>query len=277
MRWVGCRLTQRGVSLLATAALLAACGAPGSVTATPAPLLGRYTISGGGGALGPVQALTDAFLKLHPGITFVIEDVGSDAGVALTASGSVDLGMISRPLKEAERGKVALLPIGASGTGLAVNSANPITGLTKEQVKDVYSGAVTDWAAIGGRPGKITVLLRETNSSTRVAFESFLGGRPTYANGAIELGDIDQMLDSIRSFVGAIGMVTISDRTLTDKTIRLLAIDGDAPTNATMQSGAYKIGRPLSLVSHPTSVKPAIQRFLDFVRGPEGQRILASL
>lgn len=270
-------LTRGETSLLALAALLAACGGPGPATLTPAPLLGRYTISGGGSAIEHLTALSAAFLKLHPGVTFVIEDVGSDAGIELTASARVDLGMISRPLKTTEVGKVEVVPIGASGTGLAVNSGNPITGLTKAQLTAIYTGTVTDWAAAGGRPGKITVLLREMNASTRVAFESFLGGKPTYAKDAIELGDIDQMLDSIRSFVGAIGMVTASNRTLTDTTIRLLAIDGVAPTKETMESGAYKIGRPLSLVSHPTSVKPVILAFLDFVRGPEGQRILASI
>lgn len=268
----------RCASLVLVVTLTIACGGAGSKTqTTPDPIAGRYTLSGGGGALESVNLLKDAFVKLHPSVTFVVEDVGSDAGVSLTASGSVDLGMISRDLKDAERGKVQTLPIGVSGTAVVVNSVNAVTGLTKDQVKGIYVGTITDWSAVGGRPGKITVLLRESTAATRSAFESFFfDGKPTYSKDAIEVYEIQQTLQSIQSFKDSIGMVTISAQTTAEPTIRLLAIDGVAPTRTNLQNGTYKIRRPLHLVYNNTSVRPAIQAFLDFVRGPDGQRIIAN-
>ncbi len=272
-------VTRRAWSLAAVVIVAVACGgAVGPASRSADPLAGRYSISGGGGALEPVNALKDAFVKLHPSVTFVIEDVGSDAGVALTASGNVDLGMISRELKEAEKGKVTLLPIGVSGTAVAVNAVNPVTGLKKEQVRGIYAGAIADWSAVGGAPGKITVLLREPGAATRTAFESFFfDGKPVYGKDAIEVYEIEETIKSIRSFKDAIGMISITNRTMTDSSLRLIAIDGVAPTKANLQSGDYKIRRPLYVVYHPTDVKPVIQAFLDFVRSSEGQRIIAQL
>jgi len=267
----------RAVALTLAAAVAVACGGAGTASRTPDPLAGRYSLSGGGGATEIVNALRDAFAKQHPSVTFVTEDIGSDAGVALTASGSVDLGMTSRDLKEAEKGKVQSIPVGVSGTAVAVNSVNPVTGLSKDQVKGIYAGTITDWSAVGGQPGKLTVLIRESTAATRSAFESFFfEGKPTYGPGVIEVYEIDETIKSLQSFKDSIGMVTINARTLAEPSIRMLAIDGVAPTRMNLQNGSYKIRRPLFLVYNNTSVKPAVQAFLDFVRGPEGQRIIAS-
>src|SRR5919204_4759046 len=123
--------------------LMSACGANVPAARTPDPIAGHYILRGGGGALDAVGALTSAFSADHPGVTFEgLEDVGSDAAIKLAASGEADLGFISRELKPTELGMVKTVPIGRSGTGVAVSAMSSIRGLTKDQVVGIYTGKI---------------------------------------------------------------------------------------------------------------------------------------
>jgi phosphate transport system substrate-binding protein len=272
----------RTVSLIIAAALFAmSCGGAGlPAPATQDPLAGQYIVNGGGGALDNVKALADAFRAQHQGITWQgLADVGSNAGVNLVVSGETDLGYISRDLLDAEKGKVEALSIGASGTAVAVASNNTIKSLTKDQVAKIFTGAITDWKDVGGAPGKIRILLRESGSSTRSAFEAYFfdGKKPTYAPNAIEVTTIDETVKAINSFKESIGMVTMNATTFANSSIAFLTVDGVPATRDNLNTGKYQVRRPLYFVYNPTTVKPAIKAFLEFVRGPEGQKILAGL
>ena len=264
---------------------VAACGGaalPGTTQPTADPIAGQYIVNGGGGALDNVKALTDAFQKAHPTITWQgLADVGSDAGVNLVLSGETDLGYISRDLKDPEKGKVEALSIGASGTAVAVAATNPVKSLTKDQVAKIFTGQIADWKDVGGTPGKIRLLIREAGSSTRSAFEAYFfdGKKPTYAPNAVEVTKIDETVNAINSFKESIGMVTMNAQTFGEPKIAFVSVDGVPATRDNLNSGKYQVRRPLYFVynADPARVKPAIKAFLDFVKGPEGQKILAGL
>ena len=239
---------------------------------------GRLVISTGGGALAQVSALTTRFTELHPGVIWEVENVGSDAGISLVASRHSDLGAISRDLAPAEQGTVALEPLGIVGTAVAVNIENRVTGLTLSQVRQVFSGELTNWTNLGGADLPIRVFLRDPTASTRQSFDEFVfpGLKPTYAPAAATLGSNAEMASAIHSFAGGIAMMTLKQGTAVDPKIRLLSIDGVPATIAALNNGSYKIRRPLYLV-YPLdalSMKPDVKLFLDFVRSSEGQRIL---
>jgi phosphate transport system substrate-binding protein len=277
-------ILHRGLHLALVALLVAGCGGANPIAAkpTPDPLGGTYVTKGGGGALDAVKALTSGFSAVHPTVVWQgFDDVGSDAGVSLTVNSTVDLGFISRDLKAPEKGTVEIVPIGASGTGVGVNATNPIKGLTKDQVAKIFTGQITDWKDVGGAAGKIRVLLREPESSTRSAFESYFFGttKPVYAKDAVEVFQIDETLKAIGSFKDAIGMMTMNAKAFSTVDVRLLTIDNILATRETLANGTYPIRRPLFFVYHPepAKVKPTIKAFIDFVKGPEGQKILAGL
>lgn len=271
--------------LVAGTLLGASCGGAiplGTAQTTPDPLAGQYIVNGGGGALDNVKALTDAFKTQHPTITWQgLADVGSNAGVNLVVSGETDLGYISRDLLDAEKGKVDALAIGASGTAVAVAAANPVKSLTKDQVAKIFAGAITDWKDVGGTPGKIRILIRESGAATRSAFEAYFydGRKPTYAPNAVEVATIDETVKAINSFKDSIGIVTMNASTFGNATIAFATIDGVAASRENLNSGKYQVRRPLYFVynSDSTKLKPAIKAFIDFVKGPEGQKILAGL
>ncbi len=276
-------LLRKCLYLTLTALLVASCGGANPIVrATPDPLAGTFVTKGGGGALDAVKALTSGFSTTHQTVIWQgFDDVGSGAGVTLVVAGEVDLGYISRDLAAAEKGKVEVLPIGASGTGVGVNSANPVKALTKDQIAKIFAGQITDWKDVGGTAGKIRVLLREPESSTRAAFESYFFGstKPVYAKDAIEVFQIDETLKALGSFKDSIGMMTMNAKAFSTTDVRLLTVDNIAATRETLANGTYPIRRPLYFTydPDPAKLKRTIKAFLDFVKGPEGQKILAGL
>src|SRR2546427_12270368 len=125
--------------------MLAACGAPVPAAPTPEPLTGTYTASGGGGALPAVQALTARFKELNPGIDWIVSESGSNSAIKLVVSNTIDVGFVSRALTDAEKQQVTGIPIGFSGTAVIVNPANPMTNLTREQLRRIYTGEIMSW------------------------------------------------------------------------------------------------------------------------------------
>ena len=275
------RVTDRVLILVTAASLvLAACGGAARPAAPTAdPLAGRYSATGGGGAIAAVNALAKRFAELHPGVVWQIDETGSDAGVNLATTGGVDFGFTSRPLKDDEAKALASVNIGLAGTGVIVNAGNPVKGLTKDQVKQIFAGQITNWRQVGGDDLDVKVFVREANAATRSSFESFFfAGKASYAKDATEVYEIDQTLKAVGSFKASIGMATANSKTASDTSVKLLAIDGVAPTPENLVNGSYKVGRPL-LIVYPTDaskVRPGITAFLEFVRSPEGQRIAAS-
>src|SRR5438309_41232 len=114
-------------------ALEAACGGPAT-----APAGGRYVVSTGTGALAVATALTTAYTARHPGVTFTFDDPGSTAiGTQQVADGTAALAFSSRDLAAEEQHGLAIVPVGLSGTAVIVNPANPVRGLSKDQLRDI--------------------------------------------------------------------------------------------------------------------------------------------
>jgi phosphate transport system substrate-binding protein len=248
-----------------------------SATATQS-LAGRYIVSTGTGALAVATALTKAYSAAHPEVTFVFIDPGSVAiSTQQVADGTADLAFSSRDLAPAEQHGLTQLPVGLSGTAVIVNPANPVTGLSKDQLQMIFSGTTRDWSAVGGAGGHIDVITREASKATRVTFDEYVFGSapPPYANDAKLVSDIDTMLKTVRADPAAIGVATLDARTIGDPSVRVLAVDGVAATKDNLANRTYRMRRPLLLI-YPEHARPAVRGFVDFVRSPDGQAITAT-
>jgi phosphate transport system substrate-binding protein len=258
--------------------MLAACGAAPAAP-TPEPLSGTYTASGGGGALPAVQALTARFTELNPGVNWIVAESGSNSAIKLVLSNAIDVGFVSRTLTDAEKQQVTGIPIGFSGTAVVVNAANPVRNLSKEQIRQIYTGEITSWSALGGTEPTIRAYIREPNAATRQTFEAFVfgGSVPAYGKNVIQQTEVEAMLTAVNSFYGAIGIASTGSRTGSDKRVKMINIDGVAPTQENIASGAYEIVRPLAVIySNTAELKPAVRAFFEFVKSAEGQRIAAA-
>jgi phosphate transport system substrate-binding protein len=261
--------------LLAVALVAAACG--GAPAPALDPLAGVYSVGGGDAALPNVQALAEAFAAKHAGVKFTYDtSVGSDGGVNLAAQKVFDLGMASRELAAAEVQIVDRVLVGVAGTGLVVHQANSLTDLSTSQVQLIYSGRVIDWNSIGlTKQLPIIPLVREKGSSARTTFESyFFAGKPTYGGGVLEIQGGDQIRQAVAGQPGAIGMVGVTGDEAAPTGTHIVTIDAVSPTKVALRDGTYKLRRPLYLVYSRGDQRPGIAQFIDFIRSPDGQRII---
>jgi phosphate transport system substrate-binding protein len=275
----------RGVGiLLAATIVLGACGGAngGSVLPTPAktkdPLAGEYTAAGANGANPAMTALIKRFSELHPGVNFKLNDIDTETSIVNVNTGDVDFGYIGRELRATET-KIVLTPIGFTGSAIAVNVANPIANLTKDQVAKMYTAAIKDWSEVGSTAGPVKPFVREAASSTRTTIESYVFGPsvPKYPTEVQEIFESADTIKAIGAFKGSIGTVTLSSKNLKDATMKLISLDGVQPTLANLNSGTWKISKPsyMTTSSDPAKIKPAIKALVEFVKSPEGQKIIA--
>jgi phosphate transport system substrate-binding protein len=240
-------------------------------------MIGRYRVSGGGGTIPILTTLTARFSELHPGVLWDIENVGSDAAIASVKSAEADLGGVSREMTAAEKQAVGTVTIGLSGTAVVVNAANPIVSLTKEQIHGIFAGEIKDWSQVGGPAGEIKAFVREPTAATRQIFDEYIfGGKPAYRPDYTPVDSADQTTKAITSFKDAISMLTITAATLKNTSYRLVPIAGVPPSTENLQNGTYPMRRPLYAVFNASKdkLRPAISAFVEFVKSPEGQKLL---
>ncbi len=109
-------------------------------------LSGTLTISGSSSVYPVMEVLVENYSALNPGVKVTLQQSDSTTGLNDAASGTSDIGMASRELKASETEKgLTGMAIALDGIAVIVNNENALDGLTTENVKDIYTGAVTSW------------------------------------------------------------------------------------------------------------------------------------
>ena len=235
---------------------------------------------GGSTSVTPLMEMFQAeYAGVQPNVTITISGTGSGDGITGSASGMYDIGMSSRELRPAEIG-TGLEPIVIAIDGIAVimNNSSPITNLSMDQIRDIYTGTITRWeqlgAAANGKTGGIALISREPGSGTRGAFQEILDFTDAHlVANAVILDGTGAIRSTVAGNPDAIGY--ISSGSINDS-VKGLNIDGAAPTEANIRNGSYRIARPFILiVRRGVPPTPAAQAFLDWTMGSQGQAIVA--
>ena len=228
-----------------------------------------------------VPQLAEAFKAQHPDTTFDIAAEGSTTGIAAIIDGTAQIGMSSRRAKTAEfaaaSGKgINMKPtiVAYDGIAVIVNSANPIKGLTKKQVEQVFTGEMTDWSAVGGNPGKISVYTRNTSSGTYSDFKELAMKKRDYAPSAQKMAGNEQIASEVGRNANGIGYVGLAYTKAGG--IKVMPIDGVLPSTQSVHAKAYPYARP---TFYYTNGEPsgAAKEFLDFTISPAGQKIVSQV
>ncbi len=116
---------------------------------TGSGLSGKITVAGSSSVTPLMEALKEAYQKLNPDMEIEIQQSDSTSGVTAAQEGIADIGMASRELKDSEKAKgVTSMEIAKDGLAVIVNKDNSVSDLSTEQVKDIYTGTITDWSQV---------------------------------------------------------------------------------------------------------------------------------
>src|SRR5215468_1437894 len=225
-----------------------------------------------------VPQLAEQFKAQHPGTTFDIAAEGSTTGIAAIIDGTAEIGMSSRRAKTSEVGAAAakgkhMKPtiVAFDGIGVIVNAANPIKGLTKKQVEQIFTGDVTDWSAVGGSGGKISVYTRNTSSGTYSEFKELAMKKRDYAPDSQKMAGNEQIASEVSKNPNGVGYVGLAYTKASG--IKVVAIDGAMPSKESVLGKAYPYARPTFYYTNgePTGLSKG---FVDFTVSDAGQKIV---
>jgi phosphate transport system substrate-binding protein len=235
-----------------------------------------YTIEvGGSTSVTPLMELfADAYAKTKPNIKVNINPTGSGDGIN-NAGVLYQIGMTSRELTPAEKGKgLKEEVIAIDGIAVIVHKNNPVKSLTIEQIRDIFSGAITDWSQVtgGAKRGRIAVVSREAGSGTRGAFEEIIGLK-TLVAGATESTSTGAIKAGIAQNQDAIGYISLGSL---DNTIKAVDVGGVAANNRNVVRGTYKIARPFILLYKDANLHAESRAFINWMKSKAAQPIIAT-
>ena len=200
-------------------------------------------------------------------------------------NGKVDMIFVNEPSqKQLQRAKekgveLKLIPIGKEAFVFFVNQKNEVDGLTLQQIKDIYSGKITNWKELGGKNEPIRAYQRPEDSGSQTSLQSLMGDTPIMdaprENVASGMGEIISEVAQYRNFENAIGYTFryYSQEMVGNNQIKLLAIDGVSPTKETIRSGEYPITGEFYIVTAGTE-NPNVNKLIDWVLSPQGQQLI---
>jgi phosphate transport system substrate-binding protein len=236
---------------------------------------GQLTLAGSSTLQPLAEVAAQAFEASHPGVEIDVQGGGSSVGIAAPRSGLADVGMVSRPLKP-EESDLTATTVALDGIALVVHATNPLPGLTRQQVVDLYGGKLRSWAELGGADRPITVVNKEEGRATLELFEQYTGLKGRFRADALIIGPNGQAITTVAGDPDAIAYVSIGSAAVAEASgtpIRRIALDGLPATPESVSSGAYPLSRPLNLVTAgPPSGLAA--ELVAFLRSEEGEALV---
>jgi phosphate transport system substrate-binding protein len=252
----------------------------GLVLRPPAPVADTIRIDGSAGVMPLVAALAREYRALHPSVVVEIGGgLGTKARLQALAEGKIDIAMASHGViaEELARRGMAAHQIARVAVVFGVNAAVPVTDLTSRQICDIYAGAVTNWRELGGPDLTIAPRTRPASEVDAEVVRGAIGclaGAPTAATVRV-VSRPDAMVTELAATSGAVGMTTMTLVEQSQGRIRAVSLDGVAPAAANVERGTYTLTRPSFLLTR-TPPRPAVARFLAFVRSPAGARVIVA-
>ncbi len=269
---------------VAAAAALTACGgsassaaasststAAGSTASSTAALSGNVATGGSTSMKNVIAALTEGFAEVEPGVTVSYDPTGSGAGITGATDKTLDIGLSSRALKDDEKADVEGTTIALDGIAIIVNNASKVEDLTVDQLKQMFTGEITNWSEVGGDDGEIVLIGREAGSGTRDGFESIVDVKDS-CKYAQELTATGAVISAVEANPLAIGYASLS---AVGDTVKMVTVGGVECSEETVKDGSYEVQRPFVFVTNKSvTLSEQAQAFFDFATSADAADLI---
>ena len=265
-------LTACGGSASSTVASSAAESTASSVAESAAGTLSGNVATGGSTSMkNVIAALTEGFAEVEPGVTVSYDPTGSGAGITGATDKTLDIGLSSRALKDDEKNDVDGTTVALDGIAIIVNKDSKVADLTVDQLKQMFTGEITDWADVGGDAGEIVLIGREAGSGTRDGFESIVDVKDS-CKYAQELTATGAVISAVEANPLAIGYASLS---AVGDTVNMVTVEGVECSEDTVKDGTYKIQRPFVFVTNKSvTLSEQAQAFVDFATSKDAAALI---
>ena len=230
-----------------------------------------------------VNAVYPETTKLYDGVFEYNNTVG---GYHLLAQKKTDLFIGAYPSEEQiafaeENGTAyAYTQIGYEAFVFFVHKDNPIESLTLEQIKGIYSGKITNWQEVGGHDEKIVPFQRNEGSGSQSMFLRLMGDTPVLEpDTKTQIGGMGEIIEEVADYKNKSTSIGFSFRyyvegMIKNPDIKMIAVNGVAPTKENIKNGTYAIIAPVYAVTYEGNPKKSVGQLIEWILSEEGQYII---
>ena len=264
-------LTACGGSASSAAASSTSAAAGSTASSAAAALSGNVATGGSTSMKNVIAALTEGFAEVEPGVTVSYDPTGSGAGITGATDKTLDIGLSSRALKDDEKADVDGTTIALDGIAIIVNNASKVGDLTVDQLKQMFTGEITNWSEVGGDDGEIVLIGREAGSGTRDGFESIVDVKDS-CKYAQELTATGAVISAVEANPLAIGYASLS---AVGDTVKMVTVGGVECSEETVKDGSYEVQRPFVFVTNKSvTLSEQAQAFFDFATSADAADLI---
>ena len=264
-------LTACGGSASSAAASSTSAAAGSTASSTAAALSGNVATGGSTSMKNVIAALTEGFAEIEPGVTVSYDPTGSGAGITGATDKTLDIGLSSRALKDDEKNDVDGTTVALDGIAIIVNKDSKVADLTVDQLKQMFTGEITNWSEVGGDDGEIVLIGREAGSGTRDGFESIVDVKDS-CKYAQELTATGAVISAVEANPLAIGYASLS---AVGDTVKMVTVGGVECSEETVKDGSYEVQRPFVFVTNKSvTLSEQAQAFFDFATSADAADLI---
>jgi phosphate transport system substrate-binding protein len=232
------------------------------------PKKSRLSIAGSTSVQPIAETLAEAYMEKHRQAVVNVQGGGSSAGIKAVKDGTVAIGTSSRLLKPEEQSGLTAVEIAWDGIAIITNSANKVANLSFAQLRDIFSGKITNWSLVGGNAASIVVVNREEGSGTRSAFIDVVMQKTPLVKTLVQ-SSTGAVRQSVAGNPNAIGYISLAGL---DATVKSLPINGAVCNVANIRSKKYQLIRPFLFI-YKKPETPEVKALIDYVVD-DGQQII---